>query len=171
MTSQCRHYWKVQSRSHLGSRFEAQERCRCGAVRTRTLSAQESKICRLRDKESSASAKRIHTIYRAFSKRFKDKDDRWKYEGYALMQKIEKWATLFPEDVKLNHIDDSYYANSLLCLIQHRDHKNWHGVTAVVVSQCSGSPPVEFFLYPGDHKSLIKALQEFYRNIPKSQRL
>jgi hypothetical protein len=47
-----------------------------------------------------------------------------------------------------------------LVLIKHRSRKDWHGVTAIVIPQCSGDDPLAFFMYPGHQKGIIKALGE-----------
>lgn len=91
--------------------------------------------------------------------------DGWKYAGYKLMQEVEKFAEKYPKDIEVVNIDDSCHASSSLVLIHHipttgpDKGKNW-GTTAIVVTQCDGQPPCEFFMYPGHQKSFISALRK-----------
>jgi hypothetical protein len=103
----------------------------------------------------------IHTIWHEFARRFKKCEkgqDRYRYVGYDLMGRVEKWAEKYPKDVRIAAIDDSYFASSYLVLIEHRTKRSYMGTTAVVIPQCSGEDPLEFFMYPGHQKSLLGAL-------------
>ena len=101
--------------------------------------------------------KHIHTTYHDFTKHFKD-NNKFKYNGWDMMVKLEKWAQHFPKDVALCRIDDSFHASSTLGLISHKDSGEYWGTTVVVVTQCDGQNPCEFFLYPENARELIKGL-------------
>jgi hypothetical protein len=85
--------------------------------------------------------------------------ERFRWYGYDLMQRIEKWAAQFPHDVRVVGCDDSYHSGSDLVLIEHRTRDQYMGTTVVYLPQCSGDPPAQFFLYPGHRDDLVCALQ------------
>lgn len=76
------------------------------------------------------------------------------------MERIEKWAKKYPGDVRFVSCDDDYHASGMLVLIEHRARASYMGTTAVFVPQCTGEPPVRFFLYPRHTDRLIAALQK-----------
>lgn len=90
--------------------------------------------------------------------------DGWKYTGYKLMRAVRKFAEKYPKNVEVLSIDDSAHASSDMVFIHHirkygKDKgKNW-GTTVVVITQCDGQPPCEFFMYPGHQKQILKSLQ------------
>jgi hypothetical protein len=102
----------------------------------------------------------VHKCYHEFLRRFCEKDDDavFKYKGYDLMQRVERWAKRWSHDVQLVHCDDDYHAGSLLVLIQHQQPHDYMGCTVVFIPQCTGEAPIRFFLYNDDRDSLIKAL-------------
>jgi hypothetical protein len=102
----------------------------------------------------------IHSVWHEFERRFKDPHSQLKYKwiGYKLMCKIEKWAEKHPREVKLSHIDDAFFAGSLAAFIYHRTKNDYMGVTVVIVPQCTDQQPMEFFLYPDDAKSFHKII-------------
>ncbi len=114
----------------------------------------------------------VHKVWHEFQRRFK-KDDVYRSIGFDLMVRVEKWAKKHPREVRCLHIDDSYFANSLLLLVEHRHARGYMGTTAVVIPQCTGEKPIEFFLYPGDRDALIVALKSIRaaaRPLAKKQR-
>lgn len=108
----------------------------------------------------------IHKVWFDFLKKFKKTvkldnggtDEKYKYYGYDLIEKVEKWSDKYPDDVKICNVDDSSHSGSILVLIEHKTKSEYFGTTAIMISQCSGSPPVEFFLYPHHRENLISAL-------------
>jgi hypothetical protein len=74
------------------------------------------------------------------------------------MCRVARWAKKYPEDVRIVGVDDSYYSGSDLVLIEHRGKVGYHGTTVIFIAQCSGDPPVRFFLYPSHRDSLMAAL-------------
>jgi hypothetical protein len=104
----------------------------------------------------------IHKVYHSFCKKFKENGDpqgMYLSKGYSLMIAVQKWAKNYPNDIKIVGIDDSFHAGSDLVLIEHKTNTDYFGITAVVIPQCSGENPIEFFMYPNHQKDLIKALQ------------
>ncbi len=103
----------------------------------------------------------VHTVWHEFQRRFKKNghgENEYRLIGYDLMVSVEKWAKKYPREVRCVGIDDSYFASSLLLLVEHRHSRGYMGTTAVVIPQCTGDKPMEFFLYPNDRNSLIAAL-------------
>lgn len=114
----------------------------------------------------------VHKVWHEFQRRFQ-KDGEYRFGSYDLMVRVEKWAQKHPREVKCLSIDDSYFASSLLVLIEHRHYRSYMGTTAVVIPQCTGEKPLEFFLYPSDRNGLIAALvgiRAAERPIAKKQR-
>jgi hypothetical protein len=103
----------------------------------------------------------IHRVWHNFQKHFIDRPEgepkSFKWKGYELSQKIERWAQKYPEDVHICAIDDSHFMSSDLVLIEHKSKKSWMGVSAVLVCQ-NNDPVVQFFLYPGHVENVMKAL-------------
>jgi len=103
-------------------------------------------------------------------KKFYPREERWRWTGYDLMVRVEKWAKKYKNDVTIVRCDDNYHAGSKMVLIQHRKQHNaeYMGTSIVFIPQCTGENPSRIFLYPDHHDSLIKALKEIKRrNIKK----
>ena len=101
----------------------------------------------------------VHTVWHEFSRRFKTKDGfKYRMKGHELMVATEKWAKKHPRDVRVVGVDDSYFASSSLVLVEHKAARQYMGTTVVVIPQCTGEDPLEFFLYPCDREGLIEAL-------------
>jgi hypothetical protein len=77
---------------------------------------------------------------------------------YQLMRICEKFARKHPTDVYVSSCDDSVYAGSRLVYIVHESVDNWHGITVLMIPQCDGRPPAQFFLYESHLDCLIKKL-------------
>jgi hypothetical protein len=115
-----------------------------------------------------------HTVWHEFMKRFKTKDGSgYLWKGYDFMGRVQKWARRYPKDVRITSIDDSYFAGSILVLVEHKTPRSYMGTTVVVVPQCSGESPLEFFMYPGHRRELLKALRAIHvasKSIEKLER-
>lgn len=108
-------------------------------------------------------APHTHTVWHDFVKCFKTKDNVYRWIGYPLMERVEKWAEKYPGDVRVVGIDDSFFSTSDLVLVEHRTDRTYTGTTAVVIPQCSGEAPIEFFLYPRHRTGLLGALLSIAR--------
>lgn len=104
-------------------------------------------------------SKDVHLIYHRFVKRFMKDGDKFKLTGYSLMCAVEKWAAQYPGQVTVVGCDDSVHASSNLILIEHASEVDYMGTTVLYIPQCTGEEPIEFFLYPGHRKELIKVLR------------
>ena len=93
-----------------------------------------------------------------YTSKYQDVRDGWKWKSYDLMQRIEKWAEKYPKDVQVCRIDDSFFASSSLVMITHRVGNKIFGTSIVVVTQCDGQPPCEFFVYPSHREGIQEAL-------------
>ena len=132
----------------------------CGERVERPMTAAERRLWSAYRKQEAKDLKATHGPYHAFVKRFKDEDDNWRLAGYEFMKASEKWAARYPERVCCVPCDDTYFSSSLLVLITHEvPGRHWMGVTVVVISQCDGLPPKEFFLYPNHAEFLMQALK------------
>jgi hypothetical protein len=99
----------------------------------------------------------VHKTWYEFQRHFK-KDDAYRFTGYDLMVRVEKWARKHPHEVRCLSIDDSAFASSTLLLVEHRHTREYMGTTAVVIPQCTGEKPIEFFMYPSHRDEIIAAL-------------
>jgi hypothetical protein len=116
--------------------------------------------------------KAMHALWFRFCKRFRlDKGQGpWAYNGYDFMRRVralegrKAWRGLH-----VLSCDDSYYSSSVLVLIEHEGRTHYHGISVVVIPQCSGQPPCEFFLYEEHAKGVVKALQPLLKKYKKSK--
>lgn len=104
-------------------------------------------------------ARAVHTVWHKFVKKFKDKNEKYKYSGYALMVRIARWAKHYQNSVFISPIDDTFFASSDLVIITHETKTAYMGATAIVVTQCDDFAPKEFFLYPCDVDALLDILK------------
>lgn len=156
------HKWEIRSYSGMSPPF-VWERCTvsdCNRERRRKTKGAEAqrikKYIRMSYRETTA----LHRVFHDFCRTFLDEKREgspWKYRGYALMKKIERWARKYPDFVRITGTDDSHHMNSLLCIIEHRTTRRWMGLTVILVPQ-NGEEPGEFFLYPEDQDALMLAL-------------
>lgn len=185
---QCNHKYKVSSFSgctvHAKSRIHNPgtknayqcapltlgERCdKCGDRQDRAATAKERLKYHKYRLECDRHSKAIHKLWHKFMDEFIDFDQpiekRWKYRGYDMMERVAKFAKKHPE-VKITGCDDSYHAGSDIVLVPHIDslakdkRDRYWGTTVIVIPQCDGQYPCEFFLYPGHKKDLLKALRD-----------
>jgi len=77
----------------------------------------------------------------------------------VLQERVTTWAEQYPEDVHIVRCDDAMFASSILVLIDHRSKKEYFGTSVVYIPQCQGEP-ANFFLYPGDRRALLQALNK-----------
>jgi hypothetical protein len=161
-----KHVWKWQSRTNT----EETQRCaKCGKFRTVKLSKQRQAAHRREMKEmmNPKPEHDLHRVYHRFTHLFGDGMFKpWVDTGYELMQKVQRWAKNYPDDVHIVGCDDDYHCGADLVLIEHKPKKpkkgkyEWFGVTVVYIPQCSGEKPIRFFLYPGHQIELEKKLKE-----------
>ena len=107
---------------------------------------------------------RTHAVAHDFQRRFIKGQfgtpDAWKYIGYDLMKRVERWAKKYPEEVTIVGCDDAYFAGSTIVLIEHRTEKSYMGTSMYYIPQCTGEAPTQLFLYPWHRTNLIAALRK-----------
>lgn len=166
-----RHAWRRKSQSAKMIWFG----CDCGAKKSRPSSPRERQRFLAEHQELMAECDRQNRVCREFDRTFKNSVIRrvriggkvisgreytgWKYTGYDLMSRVERWAKKYPKDVYISGIDDTHFASSDLVFILHRPspRRIW-GTTCVVITQLDGVPPKEFFMYPGHRQGIQEAL-------------
>jgi hypothetical protein len=110
-----------------------------------------------------ARGRNIHAVWYEFARRFKTKNGfKYRSKGHDLMIDVEKWAKRHPKDVRIVGVDDSYFASSFMVLIEHKTTRSYMGTSVVVIPQCTGEDPLEFFLYPSHRKGLMETLRSIY---------
>lgn len=102
-------------------------------------------------------AKNIHAVYRAFCKRFQNKENKWKFNGFKFIKQVHKYVETHPE-IKIVNCDDAVFASSLLVLIPHSTKKDYMGTTVLFIPQCTGEEATQMFLYPDHEKNLVASL-------------
>ena len=119
-------------------------------------------------KEHERRSKEMNKVWHNFTKQFKEGND-WKYSGFELMEKIERWADKQEKgSVDICGCDDSMFMCSDLVLVHHlwadqkTKKKNCWGTSVVLLTQ-DGQPPTEFFLYPGHAQGLIDSLSKVWK--------
>jgi hypothetical protein len=177
-----RHRWYVWSWTHARKAENAQIhfQCqKCKAQYSRKVTAAEAKFyseyVSLRDWLRPNKKKRgIHTVFQDFCKRFEVRTktgetkigkkkvnlykESWRWKGFKMMEHVEKWAEKWPDDVQITSVDDDHYCGSMVVFIEHKAPDAYHGTTLVYIPQCTGEDPIRFFLYPGHHQGIVKAL-------------
>lgn len=159
--------------------------CKCGECAERKATKAETRKIRREVKEQEEESKRQNKIPHEFDRLFKSyKDghsfkvgdrtvtpkveDGWRYKGHDFMARVRNWAKKYPKDVLICGIDDNYFASSIIVFILHRPSpKKLWGTTAIVITQCDGIPPKEFFMYPGHRNGIQEALAQMakYKSI------
>lgn len=89
-----------------------------------------------------------------------------KYFGYQLINKVEKWAKKYPNDVQILYCDDSSFAGSIIVFIECKDKEIYHGINVVCIPQCTGEKPLSMFFYK-QHSDLLEKL---LKNVKKHQK-
>lgn len=124
-------------------------------------------------KEDNRHIDTVFKLWRRFVKEFINTEngvpvnppsDKWKYFGYDMMERVAEFAKKYPE-IKIGRCDDSCHSGSNIVFIPHRDKlakkkedKYW-GTTVIVIPQCDGQYPCEFFLDPDHRNQLLKTLK------------
>ena len=98
----------------------------------------------------------IHKVWHDFRKRFMKKGSitEFKWSGYDLILRVERWAKKYPDDVRICSVDDSHFCGSYLVLIESKNKNTqpvyepfrYMGTNVVFIPQCSGESPIQFFL-------------------------
>lgn len=154
-----KHIWKVNA----WSKDKIHYQCKCGKRFTRFMDKEEiafyknsNSWFRLREPRKE----NVHYVWHRMpihkAKNFEKECDQNK--KIKMGDKIEKFSKKYPKEVFCLGCDDSYYASSDLILVTHEAKKQWHGVSVLMIPQCDGRPPAEFFLYPHHLDDLYSAL-------------
>jgi len=145
--------------------------CKCGArCEDRPTEEQRKDYLENHSLFNTPPENDVHVAWHAFVKKFirpesKKNPARWKWTGYALMTRIEKWykTTPYKSFIQLLGCDDHCHSSSMMVLVDHRSVKQYMGVTLVYIPQNAGgvgymNEPSISFLYPIDRNHLILAL-------------
>lgn len=118
--------------------------------------------------KKKAKRERIYLVNDDFNRRFRcgRNNDGWRWTGWDLIKRVEKWAEKYPKDVYIAGCDDTYHTTSNIVLVLHRTGRRLWGTTVYVLTQCDGLPPKEFFLYSGHAHDLERALRVIRRFEP-----
>lgn len=140
------------------------ERCDCGEERQVPSSKKERDDSKRGLKRSIYVHHLWHPIIEALDPRPADG-----YEGkvgWEAMKWMERYAKRHPEIVYC-HCDDSCFSNSAVWLVPHFSDgklgREWMGVSALYIPQCTDERPISFFLYPGDDHGLVVGLRKMIK--------
>ena len=151
-------------------------KCKCGFEVDRKSTKKDVK--HMNSLFKSTPRTNIHRVWHEFQKNFlviiKNKTptiinkkkfyfgkEKWRWIGYELIARVEKWAEKYKKDITIVRCDDNSHAGSIMVLIQHRKQHNaeYMGTSIVFIPQCTGEDPSRIFLYPNHHDNLFKALK------------
>ena len=156
-------------RCYSGNKFPL----KCDLTIDHKLSSSEKQIFNRHNQASIASTQRMHALGHKFFRAFKNKDTppTWKWTGYELADRIDKFAEKHKE-IQITGCDDSYYSSSSIVFVPHYDAKlNYYwGTTVIIVTQNDGQPPCEFFLYPGHSKAFENLLHNINTKCHRSRK-
>lgn len=154
-----KHRWRMHSVSEsLNVRIV--ERCRCGERRERAPKYFESLALDAKHKNRDRAVEEVFVAKQDFVRLFKNEDRTWKYDGYELMELVEKWASRH-DGVHVLSCDDGSHASSSMCIIENQTSDHWMGLTVYVIPQHYA--PSEYFLYPEHHDPMLKVLKQLKR--------
>ncbi|MDP3771072.1 MAG: hypothetical protein Q8R16_02120 [bacterium] len=166
-----RHSWRHAGTTGGSKRPIILKRCRCGERRERNANAAEAAVLRQQQQRDEQRMREMFRPSREFDRRFRTKDgSKWRYTGYDLMVRVERWAKRHPDRVKIVGCDDNHHASSILCVIERSTAAYWMGLDVVVIPQHGGTPQ-EFFLYPNAADALETMLRASRRKRLPIERL
>ncbi|MDO8621615.1 MAG: hypothetical protein Q7R80_00060 [bacterium] len=158
-----RHSWQHAGTTGSKKRPIILERCRCEKKRERNANAAEAALLSQRWRRDEQCWREMFQPFREFVQRFRTKDNSgWRYTGYDLMVRVERWAARHPGRVTLLSCDDNLHASSMLCIIENATAASWMGLDVVIIPQLGGTPQ-EFFLYPDEADALETMLRSSRR--------
>lgn len=139
--------------------------CACGERFSRKADAVERRRIRAEQRSFFRPPRHanVHYVWHRmpFPKNFEELRDQ--DAKLAVGKKIAAFAKKHPKQIFVLGCDDSWHANSDLILVTHEARDKWMGISVVMIPQCDGRPPAEFFLYPCDLDPLVERLREFQR--------
>lgn len=165
------HRHKFRYCSHVTNGSEIHFICSCGERRERKPTKEEWK--HLKPQSSFKDSFKIHKVAHRFRELFKEDPGptaKWKYEGYDLMVRVERWAKRQkPTIVRIVRCDDDVHAGAIMVFIEHKGEDRYMGTSVIVISQFE--TPYEFFLYPWHTKELQGALKDIRKQaVPVEKR-
>lgn len=182
----CRYAW---SRGHDLVGFRCPDK-KCGYSVELAAKPEERRFLKAEFDEMLRGSTAIHKVSHAFDRKFmkavkvgklikfcgkkiQPKKAVWRWKGYELMKRVEKYVKTHPE-ILVAGVDDDYFASSDLVLIPHNDEETnrYFGTSVLYVPQCTGEDPVRFFLYPDHARNLVDALETLsktYRGVVASR--
>ncbi|KKM23341.1 hypothetical protein LCGC14_1616120 [marine sediment metagenome] len=104
----------------------------------------------------------IHRVWHDFCERFMDYAwNNFKMRGCEMLDAVREWARQYPDDVVRVRVDDGAHCGSELICIMHKCRYKFMGMSVVLIPQCTGEPPTQFFLYPDHVEGLLDVLTRF----------
>lgn len=143
-----RHKWEISSvgADHLlpsvPSKFKKiiTYTCSCGARRNRAATEEEMLRYNYLDDILSRDTHEVFHAWRKIEEVTADQD---------LESAADEFCEAHPDMVDIVGCDDSYFASSTILVVHHGTGDNYMGASCIMISQCSGQPPAEWFMYPG----------------------
>lgn len=156
-------YFTIGFGKHLQS---IRERCKhCNAELERTPTKYE----RAKARREERLMNELHRVNRKLCKLIDAPDEAGTHVvGYDVMERVEAFAEKHPDDIRVIGVDDASFMSANLVLVDHDNSEQYWGTTVWLFTQ-STAEPVQFFLYPGMRKDLMKALQAIDRKARKRE--
>ena len=154
------HRWQFAWHSGTGKKTTICFRCTIDGCRE----SQERRVKPAEARFLGRDQSKIHVVFHDFVRRFIKKDEKFRWTGYDLILRVERWAKRWPNDVRIVGCDDSVFSGSDLVLIEHQDKREYMGTSVVYIPQNGVLiEPAQFFLYPSAGKHLINMLRDIRR--------
>lgn len=133
-------------------------RCvKCGSIKSRPASKLESRHLSKQSFDGD-----VHRTIHDFSAKFIGQNHEYKWTGWDLIQRVERWAEN-KKDVYTSSCDDEVFSSSMIVYIDHRSKKAYMGTTVIFIPQNSGSIS-QLFLYPGHLNEMIDVLTKIKKD-------
>jgi len=139
----------------MAKRMKIEEDCRCKEKRSRAPSYAEAKKIWQKLYDHYLHTTSMYKLWFDFRKRFMCKGG-FKYKGYRLRCKVDRWAAKNPE-VIISTCDDGLFMSSVVVFIPCANNKEYMGTNVISIPQAGD--PSELFFYPHHLTELKTAVQ------------
>lgn len=136
ITQKHRHKWELSSYGAGQLTYS----CACKATKTRTPTNEE--LVRY-EYLGDLLMKDLHGVYHEYKKAAATTADD------DLESLAETLSAKYPGMVDNVGVDDTHFTSSCIIVIHHGTGDNYMGASCIMISQCSGQEPAEWFVYPG----------------------
>ena len=168
---------KHKFKRYARSGKSAIERCACGEENRRPFTKKEKAEIKQQDKDSNDLHRLSRLFYKTFIRNVKKEGKKnksgkvspWRWSGWDLITRIEKFAAKNPE-VEIAHCDDSFFSNSIMVLIPSQNKNEYWNTEIIIIPQCSREEPLSLYLSPRRLGDFIETLTKFQKTAEKKNK-